>query len=157
VTLGAYAHQDLPFEKLVEELQPGRELTQNPLFQVVFALQNAPLDRLELPGLTLSPLKLDLEVTRFDLECHLWERPEGLRGLLIYSTDLFEEETIERMGGHFQTLLAGIAADPDCAIAALPLLTEEERIPCAEPPPDPVDLDALLRAIENLPAILPDP
>ena len=144
VALEAYAHQDLPFEKLVEELHPERHLNQNPLFQVVFALQNAPMTALELPGLTLSPMPFDTETTRFDLEFHLWERAskggasltpqnglwvdarEGISGFVIYSTDLFDETTITRMLGHFQTLLEGIVANPEQRIAKLPLLSECE-------------------------------
>ncbi|HEY9666982.1 MAG TPA: condensation domain-containing protein, partial [Coleofasciculaceae cyanobacterium] len=138
VALGAYAHQDLPFEKLVEELHPERNLNQNPLFQVVFALQNAPMEALELPGLTLSPLQfVDTGTTRFDLEFHLWERKqnnglgvdssEGISGFVVYSTDLFDAATINRMLGHFQTLLEGIVANPEQRLADLPLLSETER------------------------------
>ena len=136
VALGAYAHQDLPFEKLVEELHPERNLNQNPLFQVVFALQNAPMSALELPELTLSPLQFDTESTRFDLEFHLWEpevenglwvdASEGISGFVIYSTDLFDEATITRMLAHFQTLLEGIVANPDEQIGNLPLLSGSE-------------------------------
>ena len=136
VALGAYAHQDLPFEKLIEELHPERNLNQNPLFQVVFALQNAPMSALELTGLTLSPLPFDTETTRFDLEFHLWEAniqnglwvdsSEGISGFVVYSTDLFDDATISRMLGHFQTLLEGIVANPEQPIAQLPLLSESE-------------------------------
>lgn len=139
VALGAYSHQDLPFEKLVEELHPERNLNQNPLFQVVFALQNAPMSVLELPSLTLSPLPFETETTRFDLEFHLWEpntqnglwanSSEGISGFVIYSTDLFDDATITRMLGHFQTLLEGIVANPEARIAHLPLLSESELHP----------------------------
>ncbi|MDZ8224979.1 non-ribosomal peptide synthetase [Nostoc sp. ChiVER01] len=137
VALGAYAHQDLPFEKLVEELHPERNLNQNPLFQVVFALQNAPISALELTGLTLSPLAFDTETTRFDLEFHLWEpntqnglwvdSAEGISGFVIYSTDLFDNATITRMLGHFQTLLESIIANPEQRIAQLSLLSQSEQ------------------------------
>ncbi|MBD1895823.1 non-ribosomal peptide synthetase [Coleofasciculus sp. FACHB-129] len=137
VSLGAYAHQDLPFEKLVEELHPERNLNQNPLFQVVFALQNAPMSALELPDLTLSPLQfVDTETTRFDLEFHLWEQKEnnglgvdsseGISGFVVYSTDLFDAATINRMLGHFQILLEGIVANPEQRVAELPILSEVE-------------------------------
>ncbi|MHC5939081.1 amino acid adenylation domain-containing protein [Nostoc sp.] len=136
VALRAYAHQDLPFEKLVEELHPERNLNQNPLFQVVFALQNAPMSALELPSLTLSPLPFETETTRFDLEFHLWEpntqnglwadSSEGISGFVIYSSDLFDDATITRMLGHFQILLSGIVANPEHRIAQLPLLSESE-------------------------------
>ncbi|MEG4851235.1 amino acid adenylation domain-containing protein [Microcoleus sp. B5-D4] len=146
VALGAYAHQDLPFEKLVEELHPDRALNQNPLFQVAFALQNAPGNRLELPELTLSPQQLDVGTARFDLEFHLWERSpnssgsnqspsnklwvdssEGISGMVIYSADLFDEATIARMIGHFQTLLESIVANPEQRIANLQYLSAQER------------------------------
>ncbi len=137
IAVEAYAHQDLPFEKLVEELHPERSLSRNPLFQVVFALQNAPMEQLELPGLTLSPYQVETTTTRFDLELYLWEcgsnfrnlwgdswqQSEGLRGVLVYSTDLFEADTIARMAGHFQTLLTGSVANPDTHLADLPLLS----------------------------------
>jgi amino acid adenylation domain-containing protein len=136
VALGAYAHQDLPFEKLVEELHPERNLNQNPLFQVVFALQNAPMTALELPDLTLSPLPFETETTRFDLEFHLWEpntqnglwadSSEGISGFVIYSTDLFDDASIARMVEHFQILLEGIVANPEQQIAQLPLLSKSD-------------------------------
>ncbi len=140
VTLGAYAHQDLPFEKLVEELHPERSLNRHPLFQVVFGLQNAPLDELQLPGLKLSFFPLETQTTRFDLELYLWEASdnfrsrygehwedsEGLRGVAVYNTDLFDEVTIARMLRHFKTLLESIVANPQQRIANLPLLSEDE-------------------------------
>ncbi|MBD1861335.1 MULTISPECIES: non-ribosomal peptide synthetase [Trichocoleus] len=138
VALAAYAHQDVPFEKLVEELHPERDLSRNPLFQVAFALQNAPMAPLELPGLTLSPWKLDVGTARFDLEFHIWEQAEGLSGLwdtpreglsgfVAYSTELFELATITRMIGHFQTLLEGIVANPDQRLADLSILNTAEQ------------------------------
>lgn len=127
VTLGAYSHQDLPFEMLVNELHPKRDLSLNPIFQTTFALQNAPMRTLELPGLTLSRQELDFKVAQFDLELHLWESSEGISGFIGYSTDLFDAATINRMAGHFQTLVEGIARDPRLRVAQLPLLTEAER------------------------------
>ncbi|MEG5081816.1 amino acid adenylation domain-containing protein [Microcoleus sp. AT8-B4] len=146
VALGAYAHQDLPFEKLVEELHPDRALNQNPLFQVAFALQNAPGNQLELPELTLSPQQLDVGTARFDLEFHLWERSpntsgsnqspsnklwvdssEGISGMVIYSADLFDEATISRLIGHFQTLLESIVTNPEQRLANLQYLSAKER------------------------------
>ena len=124
--LAAYAHQDLPFEKLVESLQPTRDFSCNPLFQVVFALQNTPIAPLQLPGLTLSPLEFDAGTTRFNLECHCFKALDTLHCTVIYSTDLFEPATIERMMQHFQILLEGIVAHPDQPIAYLPLLTPAE-------------------------------
>ncbi len=138
VALAAYAHQDVPFEKLVEELHPERDLSRNPLFQVAFALQNAPIEPLELPELTLTPWQLDVGTTRFDLEFHLWQRSQGLSGLweqpadgisgfVAYSTALFDAATIARMVEHFQTLLEGIAGNPDARLSDLPMLTAREQ------------------------------
>jgi len=126
VALGAYAHQDLPFEKLVEELHPERNLSHHPLFQVAFSLQNTPIEALELPGLTLSQLEFDIPSAKFDLEFHMWEAPEGLRGQVVYSTDLFDDATITRMLGHYQTLLESIVTHPEQRICELPLLTVGE-------------------------------
>ena len=125
VALGAYEHQDAPFEKLVEELQPERDQSRQPLFQVMFNLQAAPPDAPAARGLTISPRDFGNQ-TRFDLEFHLWVVPEGLAGPLIYNTDLFERATIVRMLGHFQTLLEAIAINPDARLADLPLLTKKE-------------------------------
>jgi len=127
VALGAYAHQDLPFEKLVEELQPERNLNRNPLFQVVFALQNSPVEALELPGLALSLLNIDCCSARFDLEFQLVEYLGSLGVVAIYSTDLFDTATITRMLENFQVLLESIVAHPEQRVANLSLLTETER------------------------------
>ncbi|MEH2238479.1 non-ribosomal peptide synthetase [Nostoc sp.] len=141
VTLGAYNQQDLPFDKLVEELHPERNLSHHPLFQVVFSFQNSPMSALELPGLVPSFINIDLKKTRFDLELHLWkcsddfrslwganwEYSEGVRGVIIYNTDVFEEATINRMLEHFKTLLLSIVTNPEQRIANLPLLSEVER------------------------------
>ncbi|MBE9010858.1 non-ribosomal peptide synthetase, partial [Pseudanabaenaceae cyanobacterium LEGE 13415] len=134
--LEAYEHQDLPFEKLVEELDPDRDLNRNPLFQVAFALQNAPMQPLKLPGLRLEPAPLEFNSTRFDLEVHLWEPTHGLRtlwqsqeglsGFIAYSTDLFDRDRIQRLVGHYQTLLEGIVSNPDQQLSDLPLLTSVE-------------------------------
>ena len=127
-SLEAYDHQELPFEKLVEELNPERHLSRHPLFQVMFQLSEFAGGELTLPDLEVSPLDGAGERVRFDLEMHLRMQPEGyLRGTVVYSTDLFDAATIERMVGHFQTLLNGIVADPDSKIARLPLLTGPER------------------------------
>ena len=127
VALGAYAHQDLPFEKLVEELQPERDLNRNPLFQIVFALQNTPIETLELPGLKLSPLNLEPGTARFDLEFQLVECLDTLGVVVVYSTDLFEPSTIAQMLEHFQALLDGIVTYPEQRITNLPLLTAKQR------------------------------
>ncbi len=127
ITQAAYEHQDVPFERLVEELPMERALNYNPVVQAVFALQRAPIHAFELPGLRVTPLPLALERVRFDLEIHLWERPDRLDGYCIYSTDLFEESTMTRLIGCFRTLLAAIVADPAQRIGALPLLSEAEQ------------------------------
>ena len=127
VCLGAYAHQDLPFERLVEELHPARDLSRNPLFQVMFVLQNAPLQAVELPGLSLSPIEVDTSTTHFDLTLHIVDTEQGLVGTLAYNTDLFEAVTITRMLGHFRTLLEAVIATPERCVSDLPLLTEGER------------------------------
>jgi amino acid adenylation domain-containing protein len=125
IALGAYEHQDVPFEKLVEELQPERDPSRQPFFQVMFNLQAYPPDEPAAEGLTITPRDFGNQ-TRFDLEFHLWVVPEGLAGPLIYNTDLFDRETIVRMLGHFQTLLEAIAANPDARLADLPLLSKED-------------------------------
>ncbi|MEG4517834.1 MULTISPECIES: amino acid adenylation domain-containing protein [unclassified Microcoleus] len=127
VTLGAYAHQDLPFEKLVEELQPERSLSYNPVFQVMFQLRNNPMPPLELPGLTLSLLQVETNTTQCDLSLDLEEVGERLQASVEYSTDLFDRATITRMLGHLQTLLEGIAANPQQRLSSLPLLTAAEK------------------------------
>ena len=128
VTLGAYAHQDLPFEKLVEELQPERDLRRTPVFQVAFAFQNFPSHKLELPGLTLRSEPAESGTAKFDLMLYMWQRADGLRAVLEYNIDLFDAGTITRMLGHFQTLLEGIALDPDRRLsAAAPPTRQEER------------------------------
>jgi len=127
VCLAAYVHQDLPFERLVEELHLERDLSRNPIFQVMFVLRNASGQVLEMPGLTMSPLEVDSGTTHFDLILHMTETEHELSGELVYNTDLFEPDTIARMLEHFQTLLEGIVADPDQQLSNLPLLSEAER------------------------------
>ena len=127
VALGAYLHQDVPFEKLVDELQPERSLSYNPLFQVVFALENTPDFNLQLPGLNISGLDAESETAKFDLRLGMSEIGPELMGTLRYSTDLFDSSTIQRMLGHFKTLLESIAKNPDDRISELSLLSEEEE------------------------------
>lgn len=125
VTVEAMAHQDVPFEYLVKELRPEREPGQNPLFQVLFMLEPAVP---ALPsGWTITHRDVNTGTSKFDLSLVLEDRPEGYLGYFDYSTDLFDAETIERMAGHWQTLLEGIVNDPAQRIAELPLLTELER------------------------------
>ena len=125
--LAAYAHQDLPFERLVEELRPERRLAQNPLFQVVCALQNAPLRRIELPGLSLTPVDGEFTATRFDLELMFWEGASGLEGQVTYSTDLLDPATVRRLVAHFATLCDAALADPLLPLSSLRLLAGSER------------------------------
>ncbi|HFQ93464.1 MAG TPA: amino acid adenylation domain-containing protein, partial [Anaerolineae bacterium] len=115
-----------PFEMLVEALNIERNLSHTPLFQVMFSLGNTPMTSLTLPGLTLTPLETDTRAATFDLTLAMNESPEGLQGSLEYNTDLFDPETMERLIGHFQALLTGIAAAPDTTVTQLPLLTETE-------------------------------
>ncbi|MEO6191376.1 MAG: amino acid adenylation domain-containing protein [Thermoanaerobaculia bacterium] len=125
--LEAYAHQDLPFERLVEELRPERRLSHNPIFQVMFALQNTPLRAIELPGLTFSPVELTFPATRFDLEVFFTESEGGLAVQLTYATDLFDATTIARLESHLDTLLAAALADPSRRLSELSLLAAPER------------------------------
>jgi amino acid adenylation domain-containing protein len=127
VVVGAYNHQEVPFEKLVEILQPERDLSYSPLFQVMFALQNTPMPSLEFSDLTLSPLAVDNGTAKFDLTLDLAETPDGIDGSIDYNTDLFDDGTIARMVGHLQTLLEGIVANPDQQLSDLPLLTPPEQ------------------------------
>ena len=127
VALGAYEHQDLPFEKLVEDLDPVRDMSRNPLFQVMFAVQNVPVEQLELGDLTLSMMPLSGGTTRFDLEVHVWERPADLQVWFVYNTDLFDADTIARMLGHYQRLLESVVVDAGQRISRLELLGVDER------------------------------
>jgi amino acid adenylation domain-containing protein/thioester reductase-like protein len=126
VALAAYAHQDLPFEQIVEVLQPERDPSRHPLFDVMFILQNAPTHALSFPGLNLSPLQVESKTANFDLTLSVTESEQGLKVQAEYSTDLFDQASIQHLLLHFQTLLAGIAAQPDQSLAQLPLLTPAE-------------------------------
>ena len=125
--LGAYAHQDLPFEKLVAELQVQRDMSRHPLFQVMLVLQPLELQDIPLHGLTISSFPLTNETAKFDLTLSLVEHSDGLTGTIEYSTDLFNADTINRLAGHFQTLLEAVVEQPETSIAQLPLLTAQER------------------------------
>ncbi|RYZ40222.1 MAG: amino acid adenylation domain-containing protein, partial [Myxococcaceae bacterium] len=125
--MGAQEHQDVPFEKLVEALQPARDLGRTPFFQVLFALQNAPLPELSLPGLTLRPLEPDSGGARFDLELSLFRNPEGFEGVLLYRTALFEPATAARMVRHLERLVGAVISAPTLPLVRLPLLTQDER------------------------------
>ncbi|MGW2035835.1 amino acid adenylation domain-containing protein [Streptomyces sp. NPDC001811] len=127
--LGAYDHQDLPFERLVEELAPQRDLSRNPLFQTMFVLQNTPDSRSwELPGLTVRQLDVSAQDSKFDFTFYATEAADGaLDGTVVYSTDLFDEATMVRLAGHFETLLAAACATPDARLSELEMLTAAER------------------------------
>jgi amino acid adenylation domain-containing protein len=125
--LGAYAHQDVPFEKLVEELQPERNLNFTPLFQVMMVLQDGERFKLALPGLTIDQIPVETGTTKFDLTLSLVDSETEVTGWLEYSTDLFEAATIKRMVQHLTTLLEGIAAGPEQRISELRLLSVAER------------------------------
>ena len=126
VTMDAYAHQDLPFEMLVEALQPERDLSHTPLFQVAFVLQNTPKSEIAMTGLTVTDLPPENATAKFDLTLAMVNTDDGLKGVWEYNTDLFESSTIERLSGHFLNLLGGIVANPQARISQLPLLTESE-------------------------------
>lgn len=126
-TLSAYAHQDLPFEYLVEKLQPERNLNHNPIFQVMFAFQNAATEELKLPGLNLSFLNFDRQAATFDLSVSIQEGESGVQGTFEYNTDLFNADTIRRMVEHFQILLAAIVEHPEQQLSTLPLLSATEQ------------------------------
>ena len=111
----------------MEELQPERDLSRQPLFQVLFSLQNTPLHRLELPGLAFHPIQMDGQTSKFDLSLMLNEEPAGLRTVVEYSTDLFAATTITRLLQHWQTLLEAVVRNPEQGIETIPLLTEAER------------------------------
>ncbi|HEX7313097.1 MAG TPA: condensation domain-containing protein, partial [Pyrinomonadaceae bacterium] len=126
--LNAYAHQNAPFERLVEALQPKRDLSRSPVFQVMFILQNAPTSALELSGVKLSLLDVDNKTAKFDLGLLMREDAEGrLSGVLEYNTDLFDASTVARIAGHLSVLLGAVVGSPARRIDALPLLTPGER------------------------------
>ena len=125
--LGAYAHQDVPFEKLVEELQPERDLHRNPLFQVMFQFQNALPAPLQLNGLTVDKVQTYNEAAKFDLMLMTYEHEGALKCLIEYNSGLFDRATIGRMLQHYATLLEAIVVNPDGLVASLPLMSEAER------------------------------
>ncbi|MFJ5464055.1 condensation domain-containing protein, partial [Pectobacterium sp. CHL-2024] len=125
--LDAYAHQALPFEQVVEVLQPVRNLSYSPLFQVMLSLNNTPTQPLTLPGLELSVVERPLNRTHFDLSLSLIETENGLDGGLIYATDLFERDTIIRVVGYVENILMAMADDVMQPLNSLPMLPEAER------------------------------
>lgn len=127
ITLGAYSHQDIPFDKLVEELQPERNSSNNPFFQVWFALHNLPIPTLQVGDLILTPINVKKGTSQFDLSLDISISEEGLTGNIEYSTELFASDTIARMVEHFHTLLYGIVANPQAKLSELPLLSAAEK------------------------------
>jgi aspartate racemase len=125
--LEAQAHQDVPFEKLVEALQPARDMSRSPLFQVMFVLQNAATDGLEIPGLSSSQLEVESGTAKFDLTLFVTEQPQGLACSLEYNTDLFEAATADRLLESFQVLLDSIVANPEQHISSLQILTPAQQ------------------------------
>ena len=123
----AFEHQELPFERLVEALNPERDTSRHPLFQVTFSLENAPQAELKLSDLALAEFPLDTATSKFDLSFTAWEEGDALALSVEYYSDLFEAATMERMVGHFQQLLRGIVAEPDCPVVRLPLLGDDEQ------------------------------
>ena len=125
-SLEAYMHQDVPFEKLVEELVPQRALDRPPLFQVMFIFQNIPKQIFEISGLTIEELNFETGIAKFDLTAEVWEDHE-FHCQFEYNTDVFERSTIERMLGHFERLVLGAVENPDLLCAELPMMRAEER------------------------------
>jgi len=125
-TLDAYAHQDLPFEKLVEELHPSRDLSRPPLFQVMFVLQNSDSKPVELPELKILPIAAPAQTAQFDLTLYLWDEATKLAGQLEFNTDLLEPVSVRRMIGHFLSLLENIVADPNQPLSSIAMMNEDE-------------------------------
>lgn len=126
-TLDAHSHQDLPFERLVESLKLERTLSQNPLFQVSFVLQNSPLPQMQLPGIHVETSEMPGDAAKFDLTLVMTEAEDGLAATIEYSTGLFRPQTIQRMLGHLRSLLEGMVADPFQSASEIPMLTSSER------------------------------
>ncbi len=126
--VGAYEHQDIPFETLVEKLQPERDMAISPFFQAMFVHLDTTAQTLRLPDITIEPRQIDSGTAKFDLTFVIEENEEKLAGQIVYNTDLFEPETIERMAEQFQILFAGLVKDVEQRISDLPLLTEAEQV-----------------------------
>jgi hypothetical protein len=124
VCLSAYAHQDLPFEKIVDELAPERSLRYAPLFQVMFVLQNTPVTSVELPGLTIAPVKTDTGSAMFDLILIVMDSDDSIQGMWLYNTDLFEPSTINRIAEHYNAVLGEAMQNPEIKIIDIPITTE---------------------------------
>ena len=125
-SLNAFSNADIPFEMVVKELSPARELSRNPFFQVLFDFQNAPKPRLTYPGLTIETIEQDNESIKFDLVLSMLQGDDGLQGILSFNRDLFRPETAQRMVKHFRILLDKLTAQPDAPLQALSFLDEKE-------------------------------
>ncbi|WP_324787958.1 non-ribosomal peptide synthetase [Streptomyces sp. H51] len=125
--LDAFAHQEVPFERLVEELSPERDLSRSPLFQVSFVFQNIPVPEFDAGGLSFELLEVASSSARFDLELQVFEQGDALGGWFEYNTELFDAATVDRMGGHLKVLLDNLLADPGRPVLDVPLLTEAEE------------------------------
>ncbi len=148
VALGAYVHQDLPFDKVVEELQPGRDLRQNPIFQAAFALQNANPGELEMPGLHMRVLGVGTGTVHFDLIFSFAEAQDGLVASIAYRSELFEEKTILRLLGQLTRLLEQVVEDPERPLSGYRLLDESETGGFA--PEDFPDVELSQKGLEDL-------
>jgi acyl carrier protein len=124
--LESYAHQEVPFPKVVQVVQPERSATHNPIVQVLFVMQNTPRARRELAGLRVDPFEVPVTTSKFDMAVFVGERPDGLVGYWVYSTELFEQATIQRMLRHFTNLLDSVVTEPDTRLASLAMLSAEE-------------------------------
>jgi len=127
VSLAAYAHQDLPFDKLVHELRPERSGSHNPIVQALFVMQNTPNERRELPGLTLEFFPIPITRSKFDIAVFMTEGRTEFAQHWVYSTELFKPETVRRMASHFETLLGNALAEPGTRISALEMFSEREK------------------------------
>src|SRR5215208_6520348 len=124
--LGAYEHQDLPFEKVVEELQPERSLSHSPVFQVMFVMQNAPQEEIRLSDVSAEVLEVKTSTSKYDLTLEMEESEEGLKGAIEYSSDLYDVETIRRMISHYKNLLESVSRDVEEPVSELEMMSEDE-------------------------------
>ncbi len=127
VTLDAYEHQDVPFEKLVEDLQSARDISRNPLFQVTFALQNTPFSPVNIKGVSLREIQCEIETTRFDLEAHVFHAEQGLNIRFVFNLDIFKASTVSRMLAHYARILEAVAQNPDLQLSRISLMDEQEQ------------------------------
>ncbi|HKV38141.1 MAG TPA: amino acid adenylation domain-containing protein, partial [Blastocatellia bacterium] len=125
--LGAQVHQDLPFEKLIEVIEPQRNMSHSPIFQVMFSVQGRQMQARQLPGVTMTRFDVEMKVAHFDLILFMADAEAGLTGRIEYNTDIFDEATVKRMAGHYQRVLEGFVSDLEMKISAIPLLSPCER------------------------------